>query len=330
MIGQRTRSTGRTMARSGNKNRSTKRKPKPGDPIRMPTWWFFSLCLIAVAGAFWFFRQGDPVLAVAVPLIAISGWLGFRLGLAGMLISAVAFGLAIYFAVPLGMRLEDSLAQNLGTTGLQSRVVAVLIAAVSISMIASLLMHLVTGAVLRKRRKLRWTNQLTGFGIGLISGSAGVFLFLAGMISIQTWQRVDDGFVAEDSENSVARDIDAVASKTRQSAIGPLVRDHNPFEQNRALAELRDLRQSVRRLSQPDQVDKLLEDERLQALREDPDFTAALNELKQDAEFREFLNQKRPMDPSLLIQLLGKDSLKRLMDHPGFKEAAMEILQETS
>ncbi|MCA9136961.1 MAG: CvpA family protein [Planctomycetales bacterium] len=289
----------------------------------MPPWLGYPLTVGTLAAAFLFYRRGDPVAAVTIVVIAISGWTGFRMGLGRITATVVALAAAIAFAPSLGMRFESQFANRFGTTGLTNRFLCIASIGVLISLALTLVMNLITHRILLKRRKLSFANSLAGFAVGIAEGAAMALLVLGGLLSMQLWQRNEDI-----ANNSTAKAVDEWASRTRQSVIGSVVRDYNPFERISFLSGVDEARLTAGRLKDPRNVQRLLENPRIARLRSDPAVVSAIEDIRRDPKIQDLINHKQPMDRQTIMHLMSSPSVMRLLDNPEFVEQARKAVQE--
>lgn len=312
-----------------SKRKKRRRKPRPGDPVRMPAWLKYPLSIGTLGAAFLFFRRGDPVTATTVIVIAFSGWTGFKMGFGRITASVLALIAAVAFAPLIGMGYETQFSQHVGTTGLTNRFLCIAAIGVMISLVVTIPLTMLSNHLLFKRRRLNLANSLVGFAIGIAEGVVMAFLVLGGLLSLQMWQRADARQDHETlADNRIAVVIDEWASRTRQSAIGPTIRDYNPFERFEMLASVREMRDDVRRLKNPDNIRRLLDNPKLAALRSDPAVSAAIDEIRNDQTIKELVDQRRPLDRQAITQLMSNPSVMRLVDQPGFIEMAREAIAE--
>ena len=305
------------------RRKKKRRKPKPGDPIPMPAWLFYPLSLGSLAAAVLLYRRGDPVTAITIVVIALSGWGGFRMGFGRIAASVLGLVAAIAYAPAMGMNYQAEFSERFGTSGLANRFLCIAAIGVLISLVVTLSITMISNWVFAKRRTWKWANHFVGFVIGLVEGVAICYLLLGGLISLQMWQRADDI-----RDNAVATAVDDWASRTRQSLLGPFIRDYNPFERFQSLAGVGEFRQTVRRLGDPENVQRLLEDPDIAELRSDPTVAAAIDEIRNDPVLEEWFEQKRPLDQPLLLHLLNSPAVMRLVDHPDFLPKVRQALQE--
>jgi hypothetical protein len=172
----------------------------------------------------------------------------------------------------------------------------------------------------------RTGQRLDGYG-GLVFavGETAVLLLLllGGLLSFQAWHRA-----AGHPGNRATRTLDRWAATTRQSSLGPIVRDYNPFDHIAALAEMRRVPETMRRLAAPETLRRVMDDPRITEVRSDPDFVAALEEFRQTPGVQAVASGERQGDGALLVTLLNDDALLRLLDHPDFLPRVREVLAE--
>ena len=305
------------------KQKKKRKKPKPGDRIAMPTWLWLPLSILTVAAAFLLYRRGDPVAAGSVVVVALSAVMGFRMGFVRITATIVALVAAVALAPALGMNYEDAFAEQFGTTGLTNRFLCIASMGVFVSLTITLALAFISNLILAKRRRLRWGDHLAGFVIGMAEGVVLVWLVLGGLLSLQMWQRGDDI-----ENNRVALAVDQVASQTRQSVIGPTIRDYNPFERIEALASVGHFRKTVQRFQDPRSFKRLMNNPKIAELRSDPLIMEAIDEIRNDPEIKQLIEQKQPVPGKLVMRLMSSPGLMQLVDHPEFLDRAREVIDE--
>lgn len=289
----------------------------------MPAWLFFPLSIGTLAAAVLLYRRGDTVAAITIMTISLFGWIGFRMGLGRIIATVLALVAAISLAPSLGTRFETQFSSQFGTTGLTNRFVCIAAIGVLISMVVTIVVTILSNRLLAKRGKLRLANSFVGFAIGLTEGVVIVWLVLGGLLSMQMWQR---GIDIDD--NRVAQSVDNMAAATRQSVLGPIVRDNNPFEKIEPLAQIGDLQQTIRRFSDPRSLDRLMDDPKIVALRSDPTIAAAIDEVRRDPAVQDVIDQGRRLDVDALMRLMSSPSVMKLVDQPEFRELARDVISE--
>ena len=303
------------------KRKQRKRKPKPGEPITMPAWLFITLSLTTMTAGFVFFRSGDYVGVASVVLIAFAGISGFKMGLGTMSITLAAGLAAIWFAPAVGMRYESQLAGQLETTGLMSRVIAIAVAAVLISLVVTTGFSIIKNLYIKKRYKLRLVDHYSGLVVGIAEGALLVWLVLGGLLSLQLWQRHQGG-----DQNRIARHVDQIASAARQSRLGPYLVKYNPFERIDELKKVREFHETACRLRDPENIDRLINDRAIIELKSEPTVARAIDEIQNDPSLRAFIDEGRPPGRDLLIRLINSPSVKEMVDHPDFLPRIREAL----
>ena len=309
-----------TDASDGKTNR---RKLDPGAPIPMPAWLFYPISIGTLAAAVLLYRRGDPVAALTVVTVSLCGWSGFKMGLCRISATVMALIAAVAFAPSLGMRFEGRFSEQFGTTGLTNRFLCVAAIGVVISLVVTILVTMIASHFLSQRRKLRWFNRFIGFAVGLVEGVLIAMLVLGALLSVQKWQRGVDI-----ENNNTAKAVDQWASNTRQSAVGPFVRDYNPFERIEMLSQVGRVQDTVRRLSDPGNIQRLLNDPEITELRTDPALAAAIDEISRDPSIRDLIEQGQPLDRQTLMKLMNSPSVMRLADQPEFIERAQAIVKD--
>ncbi len=289
----------------------------------MPLWLFLPLVLISLAGAFLMFRRGDQVTAITIVITALAGWGGFKVGFGRIAASVVALVAAVAYAPAIGMQYQDAFAQRFGTSGLTNRFLCIAAIGVLISLVTTLGITIIGNRIFLKRRKFRWVNHFAGFVVGLAEGVAICYLLLGGLISLQMWQRGDDI-----RENAVAMAVDEWASRTRQSVLGPLIRDYNPFERFEFLSGVGEIHQTMRGLGDPQNIQRVLENPGVVELRSDPEIATAIDEIRNDPALNQWIEQGRGVDPQLVRHLMNSPAVMRLVDHPDFIPKARRVIQD--
>jgi uncharacterized membrane protein required for colicin V production len=302
--------------------RKKRRQPKPGDPVTMPAWLFFPFSISTLAAAFIFFRRGDPIAAATVLEIALFGWIGFRMGFGRISATVLAFLAAISLAPSLGIRYESQFSNQFGTTGLTNRFLCIAVIGVLISLAVTLLVTMISSRILAKRRLLNLANSFLGFAIGLVEGAAVAVLLTGGLLSMQMWQR---GF--EIDNNKTAQFVDRWAAKTRQSAIGPIVRDYNPFEKIKLFSDVGEIQHSIRNLSDPTSIQRMLDDPGIAEMRSDPKFAAAIDEVRRDPAIKDVIDKGLPLDGKALMRLMSSPSVMHLVDQPEFRRRVRKVTE---
>lgn len=311
----------KSHARSKNGNSNAAGKSGP-EPYSMPAWMFVLSLLGTLLGVGWFLRQGDVVTAAAIVLIGFPGLIGFKMGFGRVFSSVAALAAAGYFAPSIGMNYEARFAEQFGTSGLTNRFLCIAAVGVLISLVTSLILSALIKSILSKRKTLTALNHFAGYAVGIVEGAAVVLMVLGAALSFQSWFRdVPTG------ENQYAQWIETVAAKTRESAIGDLVRDNNPFEHYAPLAQTKHLHQTVQALRDGKNVDRLLNDPRVTALRADPNFESAMETLQSDSEIREFLQAGKPLDGEMSLRLMNHPAVLQLVDQEDFVTRVREVAE---
>lgn len=293
---------------------------------------FLVLLLGSIAAAVVFVRRGDYVMASVAPLIAGSAWIGFHFGLCHMLVGAAALGVAIKYAVPLGMLYQIKISAIFGTTGLANRMLGIAIAGILVSLLVSLVGAFIASRFLARRRKYRWFNQHLGLLVGGVEGAALVLLVCSVLVSTQDW-RGANAQPRDQPENKppskIAVRLDQAATLVRQSWIAPLVQKWNPFGEGNVLAEAQTWQQQFAKLCDPVTLKKMVNDPQIQSLSSKPGFQRALSDLREDSDIQAVLKSKKPLTVQAVSKILQSEDLMRMADEEGFWDRVREILTKS-
>ncbi len=309
------------MSHSGESRKRRKVASKPV-PVRMNPWLLILVTLGTATGAFLFFRQGDPVAAIGLVGITVTAMIAFKMGIVGILSSLLGIAAAIYLAPSAASFLEPYGNEYFQTTGLANRFLCIAVAGVLISMVVSMLVTAVLGGSISHRSRLAHANHYGGFVLGAAEGVVLVWLVLGGLLSMQLWQRG-----VEMEHNAIAQSIDQWASRTRQSVLGPIVRDYNPFERIEPLAQTQKFPVAVRELTAPGGVDRLLADPQIRALGNDPAVSNAIKAIRSDPKLAEVIHGGQPVGRDELLHLMNSPSVMQLADNPEFRAQVQRVIE---
>ncbi|MCC9600808.1 CvpA family protein [Stieleria sp. JC731] len=287
----------------------------------MNPWLMIVITMATMAGAFYFFRQGDIVTAICLVAISLMSMVAFKMGIIGIASSLLGLGAAVYLAPLATPYLEPYGTQYFQSTGLANRFLCIGISGILISMLVSMLVATVLGQLIARRQWLAQVNHYGGFLLGAIEGTVMVWLVLGGLISIQMWQRG-----ADLKNNAVAAWVDQWASRTRQSTVGPIVRDYNPFEKIEPLAETQKFPVAVREFTSPGGLDRLLTAPEVQALQNNAEVSKAVRELQNDPKLAAVLQGGQPVQQETLIYLMNSPAVMKLADNPEFREQVKRVI----
>ena len=289
----------------------------------MPAWLFYPALMTTVIAAGMMYWRGDPVAAAVIAVLSMTAYSCFRIGIGQVTAGLVAIAAAVYFAPVLGRRYEDLFAQYTHTSGLASHYGCMIAIGVLISLVTVSIGGALISRFLYKRPRLKRLDACGGLVIGIAEGAAVILLVLGAALSGQLWLRTLN---QENEPTELARMIDNTAAMTRQSILGDTIRDLNPFEHFEPLTQVGDLMLATQRLKDPDEVARLLNDPRIKQLNDDPDFSAALKELRRDPVIQKLADENQPVDGAAFAHLLNSPEIRTLFDQPAFLQTARDVL----
>ncbi|NND97155.1 MAG: hypothetical protein HKN47_07495 [Pirellulaceae bacterium] len=185
---------------------------------------------------------------------------------------------------------------------------------------------------MKQRPRLARLNAWLGFGTGAVQGVASVLLMLGGLLIIEPYeiQRASASVNRTARAQMVSGYILKVTEQTRQSALGPLIEQYNPFTQFPQLNKLEQVQQSVQVLSNPGKIEELLHHPSIRQIQSRPEVKNAVNQLMDDPEIQQVLHSGEPMTRESAMQLLSHPAVLELIDQPGFLEEATRVIDESN
>ena len=305
------------MSATDKKNRRRTKRPAP---VRMPWWVYYPMFLTVAGVAYWLFRGGDPVAAIGFVAVFFCGVTGFRIGLANIVASLLGIYAAFAIAPPLGLAAEVRFAEYVGTGGLLNRLLCIGVFGVLISMIVTMVLMMLSDWFFTRRRRLDLMNCQAGFVFGLAEGAILVLLVLGASLT----------FSGINNANAVGRMIDSIAAGTRTSVVGPFVIKNNPFERFEMLAKLEEIPRSIEFIQDSENIESLLEDPDVIALRDDPELQQAIEEVRRDPVIKQLLSGKRQMDRDTMMELMNSPAILELVENESFRQCAAKIIHRDS
>jgi len=303
----------------------TRRPPR----IRMSRWLYYPSLLATVAAGVWFIRQDDPVAAGATVFVSLCAATGFSLGATGLLQTLAALALAVWLA-PLGAPfIEDRFATWFGTSGLTNRFLCVALLAVTISLVVTVVGSLLSRVLVSRRRKRQYFDRHLGLALGAAEGGVVVLLLLGGVVTFDAvLERRGDAGVDGRPQNRYAAAIGTVAEETRGSVLGPIVRRYNPLRRVPMLRDVPRIPDTVATLSEPRNLDRLLEHPDIVALRSDPEFQSAIDRLRDDPQIQQLLQQPGRLDREGVMTLMNHPVVLEIVDHGDFAGRAWSAVED--
>jgi len=302
------------------------------EPVRMPWKWRLFLTVLFLQPILYFAWEGDHVLAAVCAVSGFMAFGGFRLGAIAILSSIGAIAAAIHYAPSIGCAQEFRFTEWFGTTGLLNRGLSIGVVGVAITLGITGVAAIIVGGLVRQRPVLDRVNRWTGFGIGLVEGLALCLFFLGGMLVIEPTEqaRAESPSDKEVVRPLLARAIATTTEQTRASRLGPVIEQYNPFVRFPSLNKVEEIQKSVQVLSDPREIDGLMNHPSMRQLRQRPEIRAVVEKLHDDPEIRKLFQSGRPMDRLTAMTLLSHPVVLELLDQPGFTEEAARVLREAN
>ncbi len=289
---------------------------------------FFSL--VFLGPAIYFALDGDVVTAAVCLAAGLAAFGGYRTGAAYIVAIVIAATAAIAYAPTIGLAQEWRFSQWLGTTGLTNRLLSVGLVGLLITMLIVLIVSLVISRFFARRPELDSLNRWLGFGLGAVEGVVAMLFFLGGMLVIEPIELQQREFRDADDVRgqAVSRFILLTSASTRDSRIGPAIVAYNPFTRIPSLNKVEEIQESVRVLSEPSQIQRLLEDPSIKQLQQRPEIRRVMSELQSDPDLQDILTSGNPMNRQTALTLMNHPAVLELLDQPGFLEEAAKVIRD--
>ena len=280
-----------------------------------------TLASFAAVG-YYFYQQADYVGVGATVAVMLGAFVGFGLGLSRIAASIVGLGIAAYFAPSLGISQEHHFAGWFETSGLLNRAVAITSIGIVIALLSTLILGRIARRIVDKRPRLSRMNRWLGFLVGGGESLVVVLVLLGGVLVIHPLVKEA---AAGNEDVKLVKFVDAAKIKTEASKLGPYVKEYNPFTKFPQLNQFQRIKVSVELLSQPGQVQSLMNHPKIDSLKENQNIRSAIDELMNDPELKQQLESSSPKD--LVPLLLKSPAVLKLLDEPAFREAAAELIK---
>ena len=304
--------------------------PIPTHP-RMGALWAL-MVVVAVLGCFGYFcNQSDWISAAATLAVGFAAFGGFKTGA----IKALAFlasATATFYLVPyLGMQVESTFSNWLGTTGLTNRFYAVLVTGLVVFLIMLIVTVKLGNRALQERPKTTLLNHWLGFTLGGIQGFLVVFILLGGVVAIQKMnaERLREQIPTTERGKLLAKVLNKTSQQTQASRLAPLIARFNPFEHVPQLSHIDEWQWAIETLMDPAKFNHLLDQPAIQQLKNREDVAETLAQLNKDPEIQKLLKSNRPASKELAIKLLNHPAVLALLDQATFRAAAMSAFRDT-
>jgi len=176
--------------------------------------------------------KGDLVTGIALAIVGLSCYLGYRTGAVRALASVGGIVAAVYFAPQWVPKVEQLLTEWLSLSGLLNRIVSLGLIGLAIIVAVFLIGRLLCRLFLSKDGHGAINGLNNWSGLLIMGGEAviGIALLLGGILIVSPEQ--EDLPLPPASANLQQRlgyQIDVIASETRSGAIGRVLEKHNPF-----------------------------------------------------------------------------------------------------
>lgn len=291
------------------------------------------LLLVAFCTPTLYFALSDDLVTATVCMASgIAAFGGYRTGAGYILAMLGAAAAAIAFAPSIGLSQEWRISQWLGTSGLTNRLLSVSLVGLLIGLVTLFLLSFLIRRVFANRPRLDSLNRWIGFAFGAVEGVIAMVLFLGGLMMIEPLelQRSELRDKNDVRGQAISRFILNTTASTRKSRIGPMLVAYNPFTRIPSLNQVEEIQQSVRVLSEPSQIQRLLEHPSIQQLQQRPEVRRVMSELQSDPDVQEILHSGNPMNRQAMMTLMNHPAVLELLDQPGFLEEAAEVVRTTT
>lgn len=299
--------------------------PRMGTPV------FLFWCLLFGGVGAYFFQRPDYVGVAGTAAIAIACFSGFRLGASRIAASLLGLAAAIAVAPQLGVSQEHRFTEWFGTTGLANRFLSVGVIGLAITLVATLMVVIITNRMMKDRPRLAKSNSWLGFLIGGAEAAIAVLLLLGGILIMEPMEQQRSHLRSPDDVRgqTVGKAITTVAMRTRASQLGPVIDRYNPFTRIPQLNKIEKVQQTVGVLSDPGKIDNLIRHPDITRLQERPEMKRAVEQLMSDPEIKEILYSGEALGRDAVITLLNHPAVLELVDQPGFLEEANKIIEQS-
>jgi len=304
--------------------------PIPTRP-RMGALWAL-LLFVAVLGLFGYFcNQSDWVSAAATLAVGFAAFGGFKTGALKALAFLVSATATFYLAPYLGMQLESTFSNWVGTTGLTNRFYAILVTGLVVFLITVIVTIKLGNRILHGRPKITLLNHWLGFLLGGVQGFLVVVILLGGMVTIQkvNAERLSERIPPTGRAKLLAEILDKTSEQTQASRLAPLITRFNPFEHVPQLSNVDEWQRGMEVLMDPSKVNALFDQPAIKDLKNREDVAETLAQLNEDPEIQKLLNSNRPASKELAMKLLNHPAVLNLLDQAEFRDAATSAFRDT-
>ena len=204
-----------------------------------------------------------------------------------------------------------------------------------IAFVVGVIASVILKFILESRPRLSWFNGWLGFAAGGLNAAIAILFALGSIQTIaplyQTQQQqIENGLQqnAGQAAQSVTSTVLMVDEQTRASRLGPIVEKWNPFVLIPQLNQFEKIQKTVTVMSDPQQVENLLQHPTIQEMSDDPEVKTAIDELLQSEDFQQLIKEES-FDREAVMQVLESPQILKLIEQPGFLDKAMEVIDQT-
>jgi uncharacterized membrane protein required for colicin V production len=290
------------------------------------------LLVVAVLGLFGYFcNQSDWISAAATLAVGFAAFGGFKTGAFKALALLASATATFYLAPYLGMQVETTFSNWVGTTGLTNRFYAVLVTGLVVFLITLIVTLKLGNRVLQGRPKTTLLNHWLGFLIGGIQGFLVVVILLGGMVTIQkvNAERLSERIPPTGRAKVLAEILDKTSEQTQASRLAPIIASFNPFEHVPQLSNVDEWQRGMEVLMDPSKVNALFDQPAIKDLKNRKDVAETLAQLNGDPEIQKLLNSNKPASRELAMKLLNHPAILDLLDQAEFRDAAISAFRDT-
>ena len=304
--------------------------PVPTRP-RMGALWALLLVFAALGSFGYFCNQSDWISAAATLSIGFAAFGGFKTGAIKALAFLTSATATFYLAPYLGMQVESTFSNWVGTTGLANRFYSVLVTGMLVFLTTVIVTIKIGNRILEGRPKTTLLNHWLGFLLGGIQGFLVVVILLGGMVTIQkvNAERLRERIPPTGRAKILAEILDKTSEETQASRLAPIIARINPFEHVPQLSNVDEWQRGMEVLMDPSKVNVLFHQPAIKDLKKREDVSDAIAKLNKDPEIKKLLNSNKPASKELAIKLLNHPAVLDLLDQAEFRDAAMSAFRDT-
>ena len=273
--------------------------------------------------------KGELVTGIALATVGLSCYLGYRTGAIRALAPIGGIAAAIYFAPQWLPTVEPLLFQWFSFSGLLNRIASLGVIGLGCILVCLWIGKLFSRFFVRKNGSVDGLNRWGGLLMMGGEAVAGIALLLGGIVLISPEGK--EAVMPESAtfQQNLNYQLDVVAAQTRSESIGRVLEKHNPFVKFPQLNKFKEVQQTVRTISDPAAMNKVISHPRIRELQANQSIVQiAITELQADEKIQAILGSGEPLDREKVMALLNSQVLMDLLDQPAFVDEASKIIQE--